>query len=368
MLALGIALVLAAAPRPAPAPPRVPAPPAAPPLPQVVATFMHDLATPDGVVPLTWPSLSYDRRVGELFVVADGFVRIFDATGMEVHRFGDDGSLGQISRVVAIEDGQFIVLTTLDGKRAYLRCDFRGELITRFGLEGLPKGLEDFQPDQLVYKDEMLYWAERGTMRVVVTDVTGTYRYLFMLRDLIAAALPPDGDRKPAASIDGFNVDESGNVLITMSTMFSGAIVTTSGDVRLFGSRGSRPGKFNVIGGIDADEKGYVYVTDRLRSVVSVWDKDLRHLADFGYRGDGAGNLLTPYEIQVGNGRVFVAQAGKKGVKVFRVKIVEPDPNAPKVPPDLPDPPPPPQPPPSSQPTPRGRISTASTLSVESSS
>lgn len=328
MLALVIALALAAAPRPAPGE-RPASKPAPPPLPAVEAKYEHELTTPNGVVPLTWPSLSYDPAYRELFLVAEGFVRIFDASGMEVHRFGDDGSLGQISRAAVLADGEIVLLTTIDRRRAYLRCDFRGELIARFGLTGLPEAFDDFDPDQLVYRDGSLYFAERGRMRVVVTDVTGGYRQSFDLGALVAAAVPANGDRKPATNMDGFNVDARGNLLFTMSTMFAAGVVSRAGELRFFGSRGSRPGKFNIIGGIDSDEAGNLYVTDRLRSVVSVWDGELRHLGDFGYRGSSASNLLAPYEIAVGNGRVFVAQAGKRGVKVFRVRLVEPEPPAP---------------------------------------
>jgi len=344
MLALAAALVVAASPPPAP-----PARPgdAVPVPPRVEATYAHDLASPAGVVPALWPSLTYDRAQSEVFLVAEGFVRIFDASGMEVHRFGDDGSLGNVLRVAALENGDLILLTTRDGKRAYVRCDYRGDPIAEFELTGLPSGFADIQPDQLAYQDEKLFLAERGTMRVVVTDAVGRYRQSFRLGDLVAAALPPDGDLRPTSGMDAFGVDASGNLLFTSSTMFAAGVVTPSGQVRLFGGRGSRPGRFNIIGGIASDEHGNLYVTDRLRSVVSVWSRDLRHLGDFGYRGSGPSNLLAPYEIAVGNGKVFVAQAGRRGVKVFRVRIVEPEPApsespAPaKAPPTGPDRPPP---------------------------
>jgi hypothetical protein len=167
--------------------------------------------------------------------------------------------------------------------------------------------------------------------------VDGAYRRAYDLRALVAAGVPPDSERKPAVAMDGFGVDANGNLLFTMSTMFAAGVVTVSGELRLFGVRGSTPGKFNNVGGIDADEDGNVYVTDRLRSVVSVWSPDLKHLGDFGYRGYGPSNLITPYGISVGKGgRVFVAQAGKRGVKVFRVKIVLPEPPPATAPPVAP--------------------------------
>jgi hypothetical protein len=332
MLALAAAIALTTAAAPAPTPAQGPAG-AGPRPPAVEWRFLHDVSAPDGAVRITWPSLAYDRAHEELFVVADGFVRIFDAAGMEVHRFGDDGSLGYVTRVAPLEDGEIVVLTTLNGKRAVLRCDFRGDILAHFEITQLPQAFADFEPDQLAQHDGRLYFAERGRMRVVVTDVMGVYRQAFQLRDAVAAAVSSDGDRKPASNFDAFNVDAKGNLLFTMSTMFAGAIYSPSGDLRLFGTRGSTPGKFNIIGGIDSDEHGNVYVTDRLRSVVSVWSRDLTHLVDFGYRGGDSSNLLTPYEIVVGNGKAFVAQAGKRGVKVFQVQVREAQPAPPPPPP-----------------------------------
>lgn len=343
MLPLALALAVSVAASPA-APRAKSAAPGAPPrLPSVEATFAHELSTPNGPVLLSWPSLAYDRAHDELFVVAEGFVRIFDASGMEVYRFGDDGALGNIMRVAVLDDGDLVLLTTLDGKRAYLRCDFRGELIETMSLTGLPKALAGFEPDQLVHRGGKLYFAERGTMRVVVTDVAGAYREHVRLRDLVASALANDAERKPPAAMDGFNVDPAGKLLFTMSTLFAGGAAPRNGALRLFGTRGSTPGRFNIIGGIDSDEAGNVYVTDRLRSVVSVWDRDLHFLGEFGHRGDDEAGISTPFELAVGNGNVFVTQAGKRGVKVWRVRLVEPQP-APEREPAVPPQPSPAQP------------------------
>jgi hypothetical protein len=320
-LAAALALVAVAGPAPAPRPGS-----AASPLPRVVASYAHDLSTPNGLVPLTWPSITLDRSRSESFVVAEGFVRIFNAAGMEVHRFGDDGSLGYVNRVAVLDDGGIIAMASRNGKTVLLKCDFRGELVAQMALSGVPDAFADLDPDQLVYRSGRLYLAERGKMRVVVTDESGAYRQAFSLRQLVAAAVSADSDVKPGSSMEGFGVDGTGNLLFTMSTMFAAAIVSPSGELRIFGTRGSMPGRFNNVGGIDADEDGNIYVTDRLRSVVSVWNRDLKNLGEFGYRGYGTSNLITPYEIAVGNGRVFVAQAARRGVRVFHVQFQAPEP------------------------------------------
>lgn len=293
-------------------------------LPTLVVQREHELSSATGLVALTWPNVTYNHTRDETFVVAEGFVRIFNSVGMEMFRFGDDGSLGWVTRVAVLEDGTIIALSNLNGRRAYLRCDYRGELITRFGLVNLPVPFADFEPDSLLYRNGRLYFAERPRMRVVATDVDGTYRQSWDLAGILASALRSDPERKPANSMDGFGVDSKGNLLFTMSVMFSAGVVSPSGELRLFGTRGSTPGRFNNVGGIDADEDGNVYVVDRLRAVVSVWSPDLRHIGEWGYRGYGGTNLITPYEIAVGNGRVFVAQAGNRGVKAFRVRFADP--------------------------------------------
>jgi hypothetical protein len=331
MLALAAALVLAAAPKPAPAPaPGAESGGEPERVPQLVVSYEFDLSDATGVVPVTWPTLALDRGREETYVVADGVVRIFNAVGMEIHRFGDDGAVGHINRVAVLDEGDIVALSTINGATAYLRFDYRGELITRFALSGLPKGLAAFEPDQLLHRKGRLYFAERGSMRVVVTDLDGTYRQSYALAELVsAAAAPPAGAAREGprfrTQMDGFGVDDAGNLLFTMSTMFQAGIVSPTGTLRLFGQRGSTPGRFNNVGGIDADEQGNIFITDRLRCVVSVWSPSLRHIGDFGYRGWGPSNLITPYDIAVGGGRVLVAQAAKRGVKAFRVKFVRPD-------------------------------------------
>src|SRR4051794_12157876 len=91
MVALLAALALVAAPRPvSPAE----ASQGGARLPRVVVVREHDLASPTGAVSLTWPSLALDSARGEAFVIAEGFVRIFNSVGMETFRFGDDGRSG----------------------------------------------------------------------------------------------------------------------------------------------------------------------------------------------------------------------------------------------------------------------------------
>jgi hypothetical protein len=336
MLALVAALALAAAAPPAataaPAAPVTTASPAAPdgagaerpkPKTSVIVLPQHDLSDSNGLIPLTWANLAADRGSGEFFVVAEGFVRIFNSVGMESFRFGDDGSLGQVERLAVLDDGSLIVLSVLNGARVFLHCDYRGDLIARWAMSGVPDGFEDFTPDALVYRNGRLYFAEKSRMRVVVTDVDGVYRQSYQLAPLVTGLIQNDPERKSRGSMDGFGVDPQGRLLFTSSIMFAAGVVSPSGELKLFGSRGSTPGRFNNVGGIDADEKGNIYVTDRLRAVVSIWSPELKHLGEFGYRGYGPSNLIAPWEIVIAGDRVAVSQAANRGVKVYRVRLVQ---------------------------------------------
>ena len=65
---------------------------------------------------------------------------------------------------------------------------------------------------------------------------------------------------------------------------------------------------------------GYIYVADRLRSVVLVFDPSFRFQTEFGYRGDRPSSLIVPDDLAIdGKGNVYVGQAANRGVSVFRV-------------------------------------------------
>ena len=69
-----------------------------------------------------------------------------------------------------------------------------------------------------------------------------------------------------------------------------------------------------------SDFRGFVYVTDILKSAVLVFDPELRFVEEFGYRTSKRGSgLVAPVEVVTSGGRVYVAQNARRGVSVFRV-------------------------------------------------
>lgn len=280
-----------------------------------LAAYLYDLSTATGVAHSTWAGVTYDRRNDEAYVVYDGLVRIFNKSGMEIYRFGRDEDVGIVMRVAVLDSGDLIVLSSIDGQHVFLHCDFRGRRLDKFEIKGLPPSFHmPFRPDEVVAEAGNVYLAETGLGRVVVTDATGVYRNSYVVSDLI-----PRKNAKEDLSFGSFSVDPAGNLLFTMPLAFGAAVVSPEGVLRTFGVKGSAPGKFNIAGKLVGDERGDYFVTDKLRSVVMVFDKDLQFIGEFGYRGDEHGNLVAPFDIAAGNGKVIVSQAGNRGVTVFRL-------------------------------------------------
>jgi hypothetical protein len=119
-------------------------------------------------------------------------------------------------------------------------------------------------------------------------------------------------------AINGFHVDKRGNMLFTVPVLFSAYRFSADGGLAEFGRPGSAPGKFGVTAGIVTDELGYIYVADRLRSVVLVFDHNFVFQTEFGYRGGRPSNLIVPDDVAIDSGgNVYVAQAANRGVSVF---------------------------------------------------
>jgi hypothetical protein len=284
----------------------------------VAVGHLYDLADVTGVIRSSWGKVSYDRARREAFVAAEGFVRVFNNAGMQVHRFGDDGALGTVVSVAVLEDGQLIVFSVTGEARHLYRCDFRGRRVGEIVLRGLPSPLDQtFRPQEVILRQGKLWVLDPRMLRVVVTDLFGGYLRDYDLEKIVQA----DPKKRDEYDVAGMDVDEAGNLVFTVPMLSGVFVVNPAGEVRGFGKRGSSPGKFNIVGAVAMDEGGSFFVLDRLRSVVLVFDRAFRFLGEFGYRGDGEENLVTPYSIAVGNGLVFVTQGAGRGVRVFRVSL-----------------------------------------------
>ncbi len=279
----------------------------------VEARYAWNLATPAGPLKTTGVLLSYDAKGRELFVLDGGTVRIFGESGMETFSFGTEAAVGGVRDVTVLDGGDLLVLTRA-AELSLVRCNFRGEPVARLSPR-LPSELEGFTPAFVRARGDRIYLADAREMQVVVLDLGGGF-----VRSYDVAKLLGVEDKRAENGIRGFGVDYEGNLLVTVQPLFLAATITKDGEVRAFGKKGSGPGKFGVVAGIAADERGYLYVADQLRCVVLVFDPALRFVREFGYRGKAPGNLVVPSDVAAGNGKVFVSQYAGRGVSVYDVE------------------------------------------------
>lgn len=284
------------------------------------SAFLYKLSDFTGAIPFDLTRVSIDGEKNEIYVLHQNSVRVFNDRGMEIYRFGDDLALGQLLDV-AVEPGGNILLLShvlIDGepRGSISLCNFRGEPLAKVELKNLPPRLAGFVPNHMVYRNGDLYLFSGTDLVVVVADARGNFKKQYDLFSLLELTEKDRGN----VEITGFSVDGGGNILFTTAVQFRAHILRPDGKLSSFGKPGGAPGNFNVIAGIAADSKGNVLVADKLKSAVLVFDSNFNFVTQFGYRGPKPGNLLVPDTIVVdGQDRIYVTQAGRRGVSVFRL-------------------------------------------------
>jgi hypothetical protein len=96
--------------------------------------------------------------------------------------------------------------------------------------------------------------------------------------------------------------------------------LAADGTLASFGRRGSGPGRYGVPWAVAVDRMGNIFICDKLRCVILVFDKNLKYVYEFGFRGLGPGNLIVPIAIEIGdNDRAYVGQLLNRGVSVYQL-------------------------------------------------
>jgi hypothetical protein len=280
------------------------------------ASYLYTLSNFTGPIRQDWSRVSVDRERQEVYALYQNTVRIFNDSGMEVYRFGDDLDLGQMLDVAVDEGGDVWLLAVRDARSVIVRCDYRGRPLATITLGGLRRDFEGFVPNRLVVERGSLYLAASMDLKVVVADREGNVANQYDLFRLFEL----DEKDRGAVELGGFAVDRDGNLLMTIPVMFRAYVVTPAGAVSAFGRPGGAPGRFNIVAGIARDSKGNVLVADRLKCAVLVFDPRFNFVAQFATRGQRPGELILPDALAVDAGdRVYVTQAGKKGISVFKL-------------------------------------------------
>lgn len=274
--------------------------------------FEFTLGDTTGPRASSFDRLSYDRLHEELYAANSSTVVVYKK-GFEIFRFTVGNEIGGVTGVAVFSNGEFLVLSPMGG---LFRCNYRGKLIRPVPLIGVPDTVGGFQASALQIVGGKVYLLDKAACRLMVVTEDGRF---VSFRDLLPLIAKKKDKRSSGADINGFSVDEQGNVLFTVPTLFTAYVLSPKGELKSFGTRGSREGQFGVVGGIARDERGIIYVTDLLRCVVMLFDSEFQFLAEVGGRGDEPGDLIAPSFLAVGGGWVFVSQGGDRGISAFRV-------------------------------------------------
>ncbi len=288
---------------------------------EIETKYLYRLSNFSGPVASTWARIALDEARGEIYTVLEKEVRVFNESGMEIYRFGEDGSLGTVLDLAVNNTGDILVISRTRAQQSILVCDFRGMPIGRFALTNFPPDFSGFTPHRMVFKNGRLYLVDTPALKVAVTDAVGR----FLKGYDIGALMEIPKKRRIVTDINGFSVDGQGNILFTIPVLFSVHLLTPDGNLTSEKRPGSAPGKFNQVAGIVADDRGYIYVADRLKNAVLIFDRNFQFLMQFGYRGMRPDNLFGPQYLMLDTkGRLYISQLRDQGVSVFRIDYTQP--------------------------------------------
>jgi hypothetical protein len=281
---------------------------------QVRPGFLYALSNFTGRVPYDLVRVSIDKERTEVYVISYNYLRVFNEYGMEIYRFGDDLDLGSILDVAVDQKGDVLLLCYRGTEPSIVRCNYRGEPVTRIELKNLPPEFSGFGPDRIAYQDGILYLVSMTGMRVLTVDAEGRFRKGIDLLPLLEL----DEASRGNVMMSGFSVDRGGNILFTVAVLFKAYMLSPDGKLTWFGKPGSSPGKFNIAGGIARDSKGNFLVVDKLKSTVMVFNNNFDYLSQFGFRGQRPENLISPDDMVIDkNDRIYVTQGRRRGINVY---------------------------------------------------
>lgn len=285
---------------------------------ELKVSHLYNLSSFNGKSPYNWATLSVDAGKNEIYVInpTDRAVSIYDENAMKIYSFNDDRAIGNIVDVTADEDGNIFALSYKGLEYSVMLLNYRGELISEVKLKDIPKDIQAFHPNRIRYLNGRLYLADFNYLRIIVSDKKGNFDRVIDIDSLLNI----EEKKRDASVIGGFHIDSNGNIFLTFPVDALAYKLSPEGEIIAFGRPGSAPGRFGIVGGIVTDDKGNYFIVDTLRCVVMIFDKNHVFQKEFGYFGSKDGNLIAPKDIALdGRDRLYVSQAGRRGISVFKI-------------------------------------------------
>ena len=286
----------------------------------VELTYLHDLADFTGRIPYSDARVVVDAPRSEVYTVYGNEIRVFNKAGMEIYRFEMDFSVGRVADLGIESGGDILMLLyasgAVEGAKQWwlLRADFRGRPMGELAVDqsGDAKGL---LPNRLLLRAGRIWLLSQGQMRAASYFPDGKLERVLDLAELAGLS----DEERVSAEVNGMDIGSDGTVVFAVPVQFRVHAIDPGGGVRSFGRSGSAAGNFGVLGDVALDAEGNIFLSDRQRSVVMVFNREFRLLRE----ADRISNrewLARPGALAIDPaGRLYVSQVRNRGVAVFAI-------------------------------------------------
>ena len=290
----------------------------------VDVTYRYDLADFSGTIPYSDARVVVDSARSEVYTVYANEVRVFNDAGMEIYSFFMDPVEGRLLDLAVKEDGDLLLLVYATGspedtpRWSLVEADYRGRVTGALDVD-LSGDAAGLLPNILLLRNGSIWLTSTEQMRTCAFALDGS---LAKSLDLAAIAGLTEEERN-GASIGGLDIAPDGTVVFGIPVVFRVTAVSPDGSTRSFGRSGSAAGNFGVLAGLACDREGNLFVADRQRSLVIVFDKDFRFVREFG-KTKNREWLIRPGLLAIdAAGRLYVSQIRRMGVAVFTVAYLD---------------------------------------------
>jgi sugar lactone lactonase YvrE len=217
---------------------------------------------------LTTPVYVELNSIGEVFVSdrCHRAVYVFSADGQYLRKVepadGDEAAVwGPLALAFDEDDNLWVSDVGRSALHQVIEFDREGDEIRRFGGSAQAERVTDVPgrflfPNGLVVRKGVVYVADSNNQRVQVFNEQGDFD-----RVINTSGIPR-----------GLDMDDQGRLYVADALAHQADVYRASGErVASFGGPGAGPGQFRFTNDLALDQRGFIYVTDRVNGRVQVW-------------------------------------------------------------------------------------------------